>query len=163
VISGNMPPWRADPEYGSFSNSFALPPPAKRQLIAWLDAGARGGGGPDPPGEGSAIPPDTGFPPGPGAAEPVLTVAVPKGRATGPEPYRTFQVRSENASNVWLRAVALVPSNPAVVHHYTAYQPLPSDVVGEINLGFGFYVPGRTAQAYPEGTGMYLGQLSPVL
>jgi hypothetical protein len=163
VMSGNMPPWHADPEYGRFTNSLALPSAAKRKLIAWLDSGAKGDAVPDPL---AKPPPDTS---GSdlrlelGAPDAVITLPVQSIRATGAEPYRTLQVPAPNTSNAWLRAASLTPGNPAVVHHYAVYQPLPSDLVGEINLGFAFYVPGRSARAYPEGAGMYLGQRSTLL
>jgi hypothetical protein len=162
VMSGNMPPWHADPEYGQFTNSLALPSEAKRRLIAWLDAGAPRDSAPDPL---QAV-----LPPKPddlvaelGQPDAVLKLPVQSIRATGTEPYRTFPVPAPNTTNVWLRAAAITPSNASVVHHYSVYQALPKELVGEINLGFAFYVPGRRARAYPANTGTYLPALSPLL
>lgn len=162
VLSGNMPPWHADPEHGQFTNSLALPSEVKRKLVAWLDAGAPLDAA-DPLRELPPNPPAHGLSLELGAPDAIVTLSVQSVRATGAEPYRTFPVPAPNTSNVWLRAASLVPSNPAVVHHYTVYQPLHRDQVGEINLGFTFYVPGRAAQAYPDGTGMYLPALSTLL
>jgi hypothetical protein len=163
VLSGHMPPWQADAEYGQFTNSLELPSQARRELIAWLDAGAPRDDGPDPLALSPPSAPAVDLVDELGPPDAVITMPAQPVRATGAEPYRTFQVRAPNLSNVWLRAVALVPGDPAVVHHYALFQPLPSELVGEINLGFAFYVPGRAAQPFPPGTGMFLGASSSLL
>src|SRR5262245_65496286 len=44
VESGKMPPWFADPRYGSFSNAMSLTPAEKETLLKWADTGAPVGG-----------------------------------------------------------------------------------------------------------------------
>jgi hypothetical protein len=163
VMSGNMPPWHADPEYGRFRNSLALPADAKRKLIAWLDAGAQRDSAPDPLQEVLPDKHTDDLVSQLGEPDAIVQLPVQSIRATGTEPYRTFPVPAPNATNVWLRAASVTPSNPSVVHHYAVYQPLPKDLVGEINLGFTFYVPGRPARAYPANTGTYLPASSALL
>ena len=41
LLSGQMPPWHADPEYGRFANDLSLPGHLKSTLIRWIDAGAK--------------------------------------------------------------------------------------------------------------------------
>src|SRR5262245_37230517 len=40
VEAGKMPPWFADPRFGSFSNAISLTPTEKETLAKWADAGA---------------------------------------------------------------------------------------------------------------------------
>ncbi len=60
VMSGLMPPWHADPFYGSFTNDASLRPDETAKLIQWLDAGAPRGTGPDPLAD--SPPPTTNYP-----------------------------------------------------------------------------------------------------
>jgi mono/diheme cytochrome c family protein len=163
VMSGNMPPWDANPEYGQFADSLALPSNDKRMLIAWIEAGSPRGEGPDPLEQPLDTTPFFSLPAALGEPDAILTLPVQTIKATGTEPYRTLEVRSPNTSNVWLRAAAVIPGNREVVHHFIVYQPLPSELVGEINLGFSMYVPGREPIIFPEGTGMYLGRSTSLL
>lgn len=163
VMSGNMPPWHADPEHGQFKNSLALPSGAKRKLISWLDAGAQRDSAPDPLQNVLTDKPAGDLTSELGEPDAMVKLPVQSIRAMGVEPYRTFPVPAPTATNVWLRAASVIPGNASVVHHYAVYQPLPKELVGEINLGFTFYVPGRPARAYPANTGTYLPASSPLL
>src|SRR5579872_2192137 len=49
LLSGKMPPWQADPHYGTFSNDLSLAPGEKEILVAWVDAGAPEGNPADAP------------------------------------------------------------------------------------------------------------------
>src|SRR6516225_3964036 len=40
VLTRTMPPWLADPHFGSFRNDRRLPEEAIRTIMAWADAGA---------------------------------------------------------------------------------------------------------------------------
>ena len=39
VTDNRMPPWHADPRYGTFSNDRRLPKEEKEEILAWLDTG----------------------------------------------------------------------------------------------------------------------------
>src|SRR5438093_8240153 len=43
VLSGQMPPWKADPHYGQFQNAKTLSKEAIETLVAWVDGGAKEG------------------------------------------------------------------------------------------------------------------------
>ena len=48
VVSREMPPWFADPRFGSFANDISLSDEDISTIIAWVDAGAPEGDGPAP-------------------------------------------------------------------------------------------------------------------
>src|SRR5215211_5252247 len=43
VLSGAMPPWHADPHYGSFKNDRRLSEKEVSTIVAWVDGGAKEG------------------------------------------------------------------------------------------------------------------------
>src|SRR5450755_4179631 len=49
VVMKKMPPWFADPHYGSFSNDRSLSPKETATLVAWADGGALEGNPKDLP------------------------------------------------------------------------------------------------------------------
>jgi len=48
VVSREMPPWFADPQYGEFSNDISLSDDEIATIVAWADGGAPEGHGPAP-------------------------------------------------------------------------------------------------------------------
>lgn len=48
VMTGAMPPWHADPAYGTFANDVSLKPEEASMLVQWINAGAPRGEGSDP-------------------------------------------------------------------------------------------------------------------
>src|SRR6185503_4503882 len=48
LLSQRMPPWHADPHYGSFSNERALSPEQAHTLVQWVEQGCPRGEGEDP-------------------------------------------------------------------------------------------------------------------
>src|SRR6266513_2916122 len=49
VVSRQMPPWGADPNYGHFANDRTLSDAAIKALVAWADGGAVEGNAQDAP------------------------------------------------------------------------------------------------------------------
>ena len=49
VVNGEMPPWRADPHYGSFRNARTLSQKEIDTFVAWVDSGAKEGNPADMP------------------------------------------------------------------------------------------------------------------
>lgn len=155
-----MPPWQADRRFGRFRNDLSLPPDERRALVAWIEAGAPRGEGPDPLVEK----------PAPRAPEwalgaPDLVVEAPEQRlpATGVIPYLYETVDLPIEREVWVRGVDLRPSNPAVMHHGLAWILYPADQTPPDTEGprftrgmFGAYVPGREPHLLPEGAGYRL-------
>src|SRR3989454_7130136 len=48
VLAGEMPPWRADPFYGSFTNDSSLTPAQAAMLVQWINDGAPSDAGGEP-------------------------------------------------------------------------------------------------------------------
>jgi hypothetical protein len=146
VLNAHMPPWHADPEYGTFTNDFSLAPDQARKLVQWIDDGAPRGHGPDPL-AGATTPLEYPFdwPVELGEPDAILTFPLQSIAATGFEPYRDLFMTSPFPSNVWLRATVVLPSNPRVAHHQVA-----SLIDNQDNLGV--YGPGQEPWIYPPGT-----------
>lgn len=117
LLSNQMPPWHADPEYGRFANDLSLPGYLKAALVRWIDAGAPRGDGRDPLAELPPPPAYDRWPDELGEPDALVTIPVQPVKADGVEPYRYIFTSAPNPTNVWLRAVALRPSNYRAVHH----------------------------------------------
>lgn len=108
-----MPPWKAEPGYGSFAHERRLTDREIDTLRRWAKAGA-----PEGPASEKPVPPV--FPAGWQAGQPseVLTLAetaqVP---ADGPDQYRCFVLPRRTEGDVYVRGVEFRPGNPRVVHH----------------------------------------------
>jgi hypothetical protein len=151
VLAANMPPWHADPHYGSFVGDRSLTPLQLATLVQWIDAGTPRGAGPDP--LTVVPPPPPKWPEALGEPDVVIRPASQSIKADGTEPYRYIYVQSTVPTNVWLRAAVVRPSNPKVVHHYLVW-PGKSSV--EQSTGLALYVPGREELAFPAETGVAL-------
>lgn len=158
VRTGHMPPWHADPEYGHFANDNSLKPADAAKLVQWIDEGALRGDGPDSLSDAAAPSladyPFT-WPAELGEPDVVLSPPPQSVPATGVVDYRYFYVRPPFASNVWLRAAIVLPSNRQPVHHISIYLGRVTDTMEEC---LALYVPGQRQVAYPEGTGKLLPQ-----
>jgi hypothetical protein len=157
VMSGLMPPWHADPFYGSFTNDSSMKPDESAKLIQWLDAGAPRGTGPDPLVESppSATIYPYAWPANLGQPDAILRIPLQSVPADGTVDYRYINVvNTAFATDVWLRAAVVRPSNSRVVHHCLVFQG-----TGGLNGLDGFfagYVPGADPTSFPAGTGKLL-------
>jgi hypothetical protein len=160
LMNRRMPPWHADPTVGSFSTDRSLSVQQIRTLVHWIDAGAPRGAGPDPLVERKAQT-DPQWPLG----KPDLVIDVPEQQipATGVVDYRMVDVPLPFDRDVWVRAVQLIPSNRAVMHHAFAFfkdPPQPGVAQKDWNDGlssyFAAYVPGLQVQPFPPGSGQLL-------
>lgn len=158
VRTGCMPPWHADPEHGHFANDNSLKPADAAKLVQWIEEGALRGDGPDPLSD--AVPPSLAdypftWPAELGEPDVILSPPSQSVPATGVQPYRYLYTRPPFASNVWLRAAIMLPSNRQVVHHMSVYL---GRVTGAMEESLALYVPGQRQVAYPDGTGKLLPQ-----
>ena len=118
VLAREMPPWFADPRFGSFRNSRGLSQEEIDTVVAWADAGAPEGTGPAP-----ELP---GFPEGwshperaPDAiVEMPLELDIP---ADGEVPYLSVWVENPFDEDKFIEAIQMRPGNMAVVHHAGGY------------------------------------------
>jgi hypothetical protein len=151
IMAGRMPPWHADPDYGKFRNNLSLAPVDRAKLIDWLDAGLPRGTGADPLTDVPA--PPSKWPVELGEPDQVVTIPVQSIPAFGTNAYRYIYVNATNTQAQWLRAAVIRPGNRKVVHHYIVWEGHNSSAMLS---GIALYAPGRTEEAYPEGTGVYL-------
>jgi hypothetical protein len=154
VRTGRMPPWHADPHYGSFVGDRSMTEEEIRTLVHWIEAGAPRGEGPDPlAGLESARSEWT-------LGEPDLVVEVPAFEvpATGVVDYQYPRLPNPMDRDVWVRAVEIIPGERSVVHHVLAGIDDPARSVhraGQIGE-LGGYAPGKNPVPYPQDTGVLL-------
>jgi mono/diheme cytochrome c family protein len=137
VASRQMPPWGADPAYGTFKNDPRLSQSEIDTITAWVDAGA-------PKGDDKDLPPAPQFAEGWSIGKPdaVFTMEeefqIP---ATGEIPYKYFKVPTHLTEDRWIQAIEIHPGARAHVHHVLAFtqpvgQPLnPGGALGPTNIG----------------------------
>ena len=151
VSEKRMPPWHANPEFGSFANDCSLSDHERDLVLKWVAAGA-------PEGNPADLPEPRKYVEGwqlPKAPDLVLNVSpkpfnVP---ATGEVKYQYFLVDPEFQEDKWVTAAQIIPGNRSVVHHILVFarpKGQRGDLGGERGFLFG-YVPGSVAQPYPTG------------
>ncbi len=149
VMTGHMPPWHADPLYGTFKNDISLSRAERATLVDWLDAGAPRSGEDDPL---TNLPPSpTKWPRELGAPDQVVSLPLQAIPAAGAVAYRHIVAKATNEAAHWLRAAVVRPSNRRVVHHYNVWEGRVATA-----LVLAAYSPGRNESGYPEGVGWLL-------
>jgi peroxiredoxin len=153
-----MPPWHADPKYGSFRNDARLDDKEKRVLAQWAASGA-------PEGNQGDLPTPPMFADGWTISEPdeiiYLSPEPCNVPATGVLPYQRFVVDPGWKEDRWISAMEAKAGNPAVVHHITCLIIPPGGDerdVREDRSYLGGYAPGMQPAALPAG----FGRLVPV-
>src|SRR5882757_7132329 len=112
VVTGKMPPWKADPAHGKWSNDARLSDSEKNTLLAWI-AGSKLEGDP------KDMPPLPDFRDGWKVGKPDVVVSIPERKleATGPDEYSYITVPTNFTEDKWVSAAELRPGNRRVVHH----------------------------------------------
>ena len=156
VLDGTMPPWHADPHYGSFKNDRRLSKKQIDTIVAWVDGGAQEGNPkdlPSPPNftEGWQI----------GTPDVVLSMAqeynVP---AEGVVNYQYLLVPTRFTEDKWIQAAEVRPGNRAVVHHVIVFVVGPEALRQRGRLfseggveGLVGTAPGEEPMVLPDGVG----------
>ncbi len=113
TASRAMPPWKAEPGYGSFHDERRLTDDQIATIAAWAEAGA-------PEGDPADLPARPEFPEGWQLGEPDLVLEMPADfhvPADGPDLYRCFVLPTGIESDAKVAAVEFRPGNRKVVHH----------------------------------------------
>ena len=160
LISKRMPPWRADPQIGHFSNSFALEDSNARKILRWINGSLARGDGPDYL-KNVDIRDD---PWTHGTPDKVIVLEKEKIPATGTIDFRYQEFQLNVAGGVWLRGVGIKPGNPGVVHHALVNGPWrrekTSSIVNRRQYADNFIAlvdnSGYHGTFYPEGTGVFV-------
>ena len=145
VLTGKMPPWKADPHYGRFRNDPSLTQEEKDTLVAWIDGGSKEGSLAEAPParvfakDGWRIKPDVVF-------EMPEDFEVP---AKGTIDYQYIPVPTHFTEDKWVQMAEVLPGNPAVVHHAIVVIDSTAGATNEDYLAG--YAPGMSAQIWPDG------------
>jgi len=124
VRAGRMPPWHANPLFGSFVNARVLSTPEKKTILDWIDRRC-------PEGDRAALPP-----PLPPASEwaigrPDAIISMPYAVTVPPEgdvPYQYFEIDPGFREDQWIQAAEVLPGNRAVVHHCNVLLKPPTEI-----------------------------------
>jgi hypothetical protein len=138
IVDKRMPPWHADPRYGSFSNDRRLPKEELDTLVDWIDSGMELGNKKD-------MPPAKTYADGWVIGQPDVVFELPAEQtipASGVVPYQYFITPTNFKEDVWIQAAEARPSNRAVVHHIIVSfrDPKSKDRQGGRGAGDGFIV-----------------------
>ena len=150
-----MPPWRIDPHVGDFPDLNLLTAEEERLIVSWIDGGSRHEGGPDPLREVEVSGGDEWKL---GEPDLILDFEEQEVPATGVIPYRYVRSRLNNRENLWVRAIAVIPTNPQVVHHALVF--LRDDGVNPLETFYdrvlGSYAPGLKPAVAPPDTAFFV-------
>jgi hypothetical protein len=112
IVSGKMPPWKADPHFGRWSNDPRLSDAEIATIKAWIEGGKVEGDAKDMP----AAPV---FTDGWKMGKPDAIIAIPEQviEGTGPDEYVYLNVPTNFKEDRWVVAAELRPGNRRIVHH----------------------------------------------
>ena len=113
VVSRTMPPWFADPHYGTFRNDRSLSQHDIDTIVAWVDAGT-------PEGNAADMPKRPEFASGWQISQPDAVFEMPADfqiPATGTLDYRSFNVPTNFTQDMWVVAAEVRVEDRAHVHH----------------------------------------------
>ncbi len=150
ILLKKMPPWFADPHYGTFSNDRSLSAEQIATLTAWVDQGAREGAAKD-------APPPRKFVDGWNIPTPDLVIQMPAPfsvPASGEIEYQYIVLPTNFKQDQWIRMAETRPSDRSVVHHMVVFVRDPESqwLRGEAQPGIPF-VPPKTGRRNDIGGG----------
>ncbi|HEX4950619.1 MAG TPA: cytochrome c [Blastocatellia bacterium] len=132
VTQKTMPPWHADPHYGTWANDRRLTPEEIETVKAWVDQGAKEGNPKD-------LPPTPTFTNGWTIGKPDVIIPLPQEftlEASGPDEYQYFEVDPGFKEDVYVQSAEARPDNRKIVHHIIAFirPPAPANAKPRPNL-----------------------------
>ena len=147
IMAGHMPPWHADPRFGTFLNERRLTDQEKQTIARWADGGA-------PRGDAKDLPPMPQFPAGWSIGKPDAVFSMPteyEVPATGTIEYQYFEAPTNFTEDKWVQAIEIRPGAKAVVHHVLAYcrEPTPSTRPQVLRQRADLGIPAPTPPAAP--------------
>lgn len=112
VIMRKMPPWKADPQFGTWSNDPRLSDAEIATIKNWVQNGK-------PEGDPKDMPTPPSFPDGWKIGKPDAIIAIPEHKldAKGPDEYTYIDVPTNFKEDRWIVAAELRPGNRKIVHH----------------------------------------------
>jgi hypothetical protein len=112
VVTRKMPPWKADPHVGKWSNDPSLSAAEIETIKAWVDNGK-------PEGDPKHLPAQPVFVDGWRAGKPDAVISIPKFKldGQGPDEYSYITVPTNFTDDRWVISAELRPGNRKIVHH----------------------------------------------
>jgi len=112
VLTRKMPPWKADPHVGKWSNDPSLTPEQINLIKAWADGGK-------PEGNPKETPVAPVFETGWRAGKPDKIVTIPKFTLDkgGIDEYKSFEMPTDFTEDMWVVSAELRAGNRKIVHH----------------------------------------------
>jgi mono/diheme cytochrome c family protein len=117
IVSGEMPPWHADPHVGEWANDRRLKQQEIDAITAWIDGGAKEGDAKD-------LPAAPQFTEGWTIGKPDVVIEMPEEftlGASGPDEYQYFDVATNFTEDKYVQMAEARPGNRRVVHHVIAF------------------------------------------
>ena len=157
VLQHSMPPWLADPHYGSFKNVRGLTQEQIQTITAWADNGA-------PEGNSKETPALPHFESGWNIGKPDAIIDIGKDfdvPASGVVPYQYSTVPVPFTEDKWVEAAEVRPAHRSQIHHVLVFVQGPAgepkqERRGELgNLLVGF-APGEQPMQFAPGTAKLL-------
>jgi hypothetical protein len=127
VADGTMPPWHADPQFGTFANARRLTDAQKNTIARWVSAGA-------PEGNAAELPPAPTYNDGWNIGQPDVVLSMQEDYpipATGDVPYQYFEVPANFAEDRFIQSWEIRPGDRAAVHHIIVSTRPPADVLAQ--------------------------------
>lgn len=151
LLTGQMPPWFADPAHGKFANDARLSETEIATVVRWVDEGA-------PKGDPAHLPELPEFRAGWQLGEPDYIIELPEVNvpADGPDYFPDLNVTIDIPEDRWVRAVEVSPSNRAVAHHVVLF----TSAGGRGRSGFfdvlAVWAVGTPPTVYSDGMGRWI-------
>jgi peroxiredoxin len=152
VHEQRMPPWHANPKFGSFANDRSMPTHEKDLLYKWVKNGC-------PEGSPADLPPARQFTSGwQLPRKPDLVLSMPEPFTVPAEvgregvPYKHFRVPTNFSEDKWVAAIEVQPGNRAVVHHTIVYIEPPGRKRRDDRIFLAAYVPGLRSVPLPANS-----------
>ena len=124
VADGTMPPWHADPKYGTFVGARGLSVAHKETIAKWVAAGA-------PEGKAADLPAAPVYTDGWNIGTPDAVLSMQEDYpipATGEIPYQYLVVPANFAEDRYITDWEIRPGDPRAVHHLLLYLLAPKEV-----------------------------------
>ncbi|HEY1340610.1 MAG TPA: cytochrome c [Bryobacteraceae bacterium] len=150
VLTRAMPPWLADPHYGSFRNDRRMSDEEIQKIVAWVDAGA-------PEGDAKQTPAPPNFDSGWNIGKPDVVIDIGQDfdvPAEGVVPYKYFTVPTNFTEDKWIEAAEIRPDKRSAIHHVIVFIQGPEgsgggEAGGNLLVGF---APGEPPMRFEPGT-----------
>ena len=133
VLTRKMPPWKADPHVGKWSNDPSLTAEEINLIKAWADGGK-------PEGNPKETPVAPVFETGWRAGKPDKVVTIPRFTLDkgGIDEYKSFELPTDFTEDMWVVSAELLAGNRKIVHHAHVFvveppAPKPTPRPGQVN------------------------------